>query len=108
MLIGLDELNKNKKFVILRTLGKGSFGKVKEALHILTGEKVAIKILEKSKIKGKDDLKRVKREIFLMKKLRHPNITRLYEVIETDKFFFLVMEYASGGDLANLMDKERR
>jgi 5'-AMP-activated protein kinase catalytic alpha subunit len=101
-------LNKNKKFLILRTLGKGSFGKVKEALHIVSGEKVAIKILEKRKIKTKGDLKRVRREIALMKKLRHPNIIRLYEVIESEKFFFLVMEYATGGDLANLMEKEER
>jgi len=44
-------------------LGEGTFGKVKSATHLLTGEKVAIKILEKSKIVDKSDIERVSREI---------------------------------------------
>ena len=55
--------DKEKKYIILRTLGKGSFGKVKEALHVLSGEKIAIKILEKARIKKEEDLTRIKREI---------------------------------------------
>jgi 5'-AMP-activated protein kinase catalytic alpha subunit len=57
-----------------KTLGQGTFGKVKEAIHILTGEKVAIKILEKDKIKEVDDVERVTREIHILKFIRHPNI----------------------------------
>jgi 5'-AMP-activated protein kinase catalytic alpha subunit len=70
-----------KKYIILRTLGKGSFGKVKEALHVKSGEKIAIKILEKARIKKKDDLVRIKREIDILKKVHHKNIIQLYEVI---------------------------
>lgn len=69
-----------KKYIILKTLGKGSFGKVKEALHVKSGEKIAIKILEKERIKKKEDLVRIKREIDILKKVRHPNIIQLYEV----------------------------
>ena len=69
-----------KKYIILKTLGKGSFGKVKEALHVKSGEKIAIKILEKDRIKKKEDLVRIKREIDILKKVRHPNIIQLYEV----------------------------
>ena len=69
-----------KKYIILRTLGKGSFGKVKEALHVKSGEKIAIKILEKARIKKKDDLVRIKREIDILKKVHHRNIIQLYEV----------------------------
>ena len=61
-------------YVMGRTLGQGTFGKVKEAIHILTGEKVAIKILEKVKIKEVDDVERVTREIHILKLIRHPNI----------------------------------
>lgn len=63
-----------KKYIILKTLGKGSFGKVKEALHVLSGEKIAIKILEKARILKKEDLVRIKREIEILKKVHHPNI----------------------------------
>lgn len=53
------------------TLGQGTFGKVKAAIHILTGEKVAIKILEKEKIADASDVERVTREIHILKQLRH-------------------------------------
>jgi len=65
----------------LGTLGEGSFGKVKEAIHVKSGEKIAIKILEKSRIKKDDDLLRIKREITILKKVRHPHIVQLYEVV---------------------------
>jgi 5'-AMP-activated protein kinase catalytic alpha subunit len=76
----LQMADNEKKYIILKTLGKGSFGKVKEALHVKSGEKIAIKILEKERIKKKEDLVRIKREIDILKKVRHPNIIQLYEV----------------------------
>jgi 5'-AMP-activated protein kinase catalytic alpha subunit len=63
------------------TLGKGTFGKVKLGIHALTGEKVAIKILEKDKIVDVADVERVSREIHILKLIRHPNIIQLYEII---------------------------
>ena len=75
-----DEEKGQKKYIILRTLGKGSFGQVKEAVHVLSGEKIAIKILEKAKIKKEDDLVRIRREINILSKVQHPNIIQLYEV----------------------------
>jgi 5'-AMP-activated protein kinase catalytic alpha subunit len=53
-------------------LGEGTFGKVKLASHVLTGEKVAVKILEKSKIQDVSDVERVSREIHILKMVRHP------------------------------------
>lgn len=82
-----------------RTIGKGTFGKVKLGIHNLTGEKVAVKILEKDKIKDASDVERVSREIKILKLMRHPNIICLYEIIETPKQLFLIMEYACGGEL---------
>ena len=63
-----------------KTKGKGTFGKVKQGTHQPTGEKVAIKILEKEKIKDHADLERINREITILKKVRHSNVVQLYEV----------------------------
>lgn len=85
--------------MIGKTIGEGTFGKVKLGHHILTGEKVAVKILEKEKIKDSGDAERVSREIKILKVVRHPSIIQLYEIIETPKQFYLIMEYANGGEL---------
>lgn len=63
-----------------RSLGQGTFGKVRLGTHLITGEKVAIKILEKDKIKDQSDVERVTREIHILKIVRHPNVIQLYEV----------------------------
>src|SRR3990167_3897756 len=83
MLAGVSPDEANNKFIILRTLGKGSFGKVKEARHVISGEKIAIKILKKDMMKKEDDMMRIRREIDILRRVRHPNIIQLYEVIET-------------------------
>ena len=66
-----------------RDLGKGTFGKVKVGTHTLTGEKVAIKVLEKEKIIDVNDVDRVAREIKILKIVRHPVVVQLYEIVET-------------------------
>jgi len=72
---------------------------VKIAEHVVTGHKVAVKILNRKKIKSlRMDLK-IKREITNMKLFRHSHIIRLYEVIETPTDIFMVMEYVAGGEL---------
>ena len=68
------------KYCVEEIIGKGSFGKVRMGVHVPTGEKVAIKILKKEKVKAKSDLLRVQREIRILKKIRHPNVLHLYEV----------------------------
>ncbi len=72
-------------YILGKAIGEGTFGKVKLGTHILTGEKVAVKILEKSKITEDADVERVSREIKILKMIRHPNIIQLYEIIETPK-----------------------
>ncbi|CCI47099.1 unnamed protein product [Albugo candida] len=82
-----------------KTLGIGSFGKVKLAEHEITGHKVAIKILNRNKIRSLDMNEKVRREISLLRKMRHPHIIRLYEVIDTPTDIFMVLEYVAGGEL---------
>lgn len=80
-----------------KTIGSGGFAKVKLATHIATGEKVAIKIMDKTSLG--DDLPRVKLEVQALKTLLHQHICRLYQVIETESHYFMVIEYCSGGEL---------
>jgi 5'-AMP-activated protein kinase, catalytic alpha subunit len=72
---------------------------VKLGIHIPTGEKVAIKILEKDRIEDQSDVQRVSREIEILKQIRHPNIIQLYEIIEDRSHLYLITEYAKGGEL---------
>nr|XP_029118485.1 SNF1-related protein kinase catalytic subunit alpha KIN10 isoform X1 [Elaeis guineensis] len=82
-----------------RRLGVGSFAYVKQAEHLLTGQQVAIKILNRSQIKSMQMEERVRREIKILRLLNHPHIIRLYEVIETQTDIYFVMEYVSSGEL---------
>ncbi len=102
------ENEKLKNYILLKTIGKGTFGKVKLAKHIPTKEEVAIKILEKSKINDDEELKRVNKEIKYLKHLNHPNIVHLYEIVETQNNYYIVMEYISGGELFNYIVKNKR
>ncbi|XP_040183598.1 serine/threonine-protein kinase SIK3 isoform X1 [Rana temporaria] len=81
-----------------RTIGKGNFAVVKLATHIVTRAKVAIKIIDKTKLDG-ENLKKIFREVQIMKMLCHPHIIRLYQVMETERMIYLVTEYASGGEI---------
>jgi len=104
----MSDKNVISNYKYIRTIGEGTFGKVKLAIHILTGEKVAIKILEKNLIKGKREYEKIEREIKYLKLFTHPNIIKIYEVIESSSSFFIVMEYAPGGELFNyIVEKEK-
>ena len=93
---------KNKKliedYVIKDTIGKGTFSVVKLGEHIKTKTKVAIKILDKEKIKTKEDLTRIKREIKILSILDHPNIIKTYKISETPKKYYIIMEYLNNNN----------
>ena len=95
-------------YSIGRVLGEGAFGKVKLANHNLSGEKVAVKIFEKFKIRDDSARKRVIREIRNLQRIQHPSIIKLFEVIDSAKRMCLVIEYASGGDLCKYVRAKRR
>ncbi|KAK0411349.1 hypothetical protein QR680_005612 [Steinernema hermaphroditum] len=86
------------KYKLLKTIGKGNFAKVKLAKHVPTGLEVAIKIIDKTAL-NPSSLQKLYREVKIMKQLDHPNIVKLYQVMETDQTLYLVMEYASGGEV---------
>ncbi|KAJ3617990.1 hypothetical protein MTP99_006028 [Tenebrio molitor] len=81
-----------------KTIGKGNFAVVKLATHIVTRTKVAIKIIDKTAL-DEENLTKIFRETAILKKLRHPHITRLYQLMETNQTIYMVTEYASNGEI---------
>lgn len=69
---------------------------------------VAVKVLEKSKIKEKKDVDRISREIKILKQVHHPNVVQLYEIIETEDDLYLVMEFAQSGELFDVIVEHQR
>ena len=90
---GLDRLG---HYNVIKTLGEGSFGKVKLAIHQSTGQKVALKIISRRKLITRDMAGRIEREIQYLQLLRHPHIIKLFTVITMPGEIVMVLEYAGG------------
>ena len=88
-------MNQNimNEYSIKGTIGKGSFSKVKLGINKITGEKVAIKIIDKKKIKMNSDRERVQRELNIIKKLSHINIVKIIQIKEDTNNIYIIMEY---------------
>ena len=92
-----------------RLIGQGAFGKVNIGLNILSGRVVAIKSFNKEKLKiNSENMKKILHETNLMQKLNHPNITKILEVFEDEKFILIIMEYINGGNLFSFVKKRRK
>ncbi|XP_013779525.1 SNF-related serine/threonine-protein kinase-like [Limulus polyphemus] len=85
-------------------IGRGHFAVVKLARHVFTGEKVAVKVIDKTKL---DDVSRAHlfQEVRCMKLVQHPNVVRLYEVIDTHTKLYLILELGDGGDMYDYIMK---
>ena len=107
-----DELNKPlsniSQYTLGEKLGEGTFGVVYLGTHILTNERVAIKIIEKRKLRNEKDKKRLEREISILKKLHHINIINLYTTIETINQIYIIQEYASGKELFDYIIQKKK
>ena len=99
-----EYIKKVGNYILNEQIGIGTFSKVTKAIHTLTGEKVAVKILDKLKIKDNIDIERISREIEILKSISHPNICQLYESNSTIHNFYLIMEYIEGGDLSDYIN----
>jgi serine/threonine protein kinase len=96
--------NLNDLYEIKSPLGKGKFGLVKLGIHKESGREVAVKIINK-KLVGPVDVQQVKSEIDILKIAKHPNIIKLYDVFENEKYIYIIMEYCAGGDLFSYIEK---
>ncbi|KAK0605535.1 hypothetical protein LWI29_027855 [Acer saccharum] len=87
------------KYEVGRTIGEGTFAKVKFARNSETGDPVALKILDKEKVLKHKMAEQIKREIATMKLIKHPNVVQLYEVMGSKTKIFIVLEFVTGGEL---------
>ncbi|GFZ01732.1 serine/threonine protein kinase 1 [Actinidia rufa] len=95
------------KYELGRLLGCGAFAKVYHARNIATGQSVAVKVISKNKIASTYLMSNVKREIAIMRRLRHPHIVKLFEVLATKTKIYFVMEFVKGGELFAKVAKGR-
>ena len=96
--------NEISQYQIKGKIGEGMFGKVKLGIHLLTKEKVAIKIFDKGKIKNEKEVEYIEREISILKKLNHYNTIKLYNIIQNENFIFLIQEYVPNGELLHFLE----
>ena len=97
--IDTNEINQIGNYTLSSELGSGAFGKVVLGKHTITGEKVAIKILDKEILKKTpEDYELVKKEMSILKLVKHKYIIQLYEIFQTSKYIFIIMEYCEGKD----------
>ncbi|KAL6631007.1 hypothetical protein ACP70R_028347 [Stipagrostis hirtigluma subsp. patula] len=94
-----------QKYEVGRLLGQGTFAKVYHARNIVTSQSVAIKVIDKDKIFKVGLMEQIKREISVMKLVRHPNVVQLFEVMATKSKIYFVLEYVKGGELFNKIAK---
>ena len=101
-------MNALKEYEILSVIGEGTFGVVKLGKLKETGEKVAIKILEKKKILNKEDEERVTREIDILKRVKHINVIKIIKIKEDKENIYLIMEFCEKGELFNHIVEEQK
>ena len=107
--INSKKLKSNKgPYVLGEKLGEGAFAKVYLAKQIHIKEKCAVKILEKKLLESSHDIERLKKEIKILKKLRHKNIIQLYDIMESKRNLYFVMEYCKNGELFDYIVKKQR
>jgi serine/threonine protein kinase len=96
------------KYELYRTLGEGSFGKVKYAVNKETNEAVAVKILDKDKIQKQNMGAQIKKEISIMKMIKHDNVVCVKDVFATTSKIFIVLELVEGGELFDKITSQGR
>ncbi|KAL0321303.1 UNVERIFIED_CONTAM: CBL-interacting protein kinase [Sesamum radiatum] len=96
-----------QRYEIGKLLGQGTFAKVHHARNLKTGESVAIKIIDKEKVMKVGLIDQIKREISVMRLVRHPNVVQLHEVMASKSRIYFAMEYIRGGELFNKVSKGR-
>lgn len=96
-----------ERYELGRLLGQGTFAKVYYGRDTRTGQGVAIKVIDKDKVLRVGLVNQIKREISIMKLVKHPNILQLYEVMATKTKIYFALEYAKGGELFDKVSKGR-
>nr|ACQ83479.1 CBL-interacting protein kinase 07 [Physcomitrium patens] len=101
-------MRKVGKYEVGRTIGEGTFAKVKFAINTETSEFLAMKVLDKDTVLRNKMVEQIKREISIMKMIRHPNVVRLHEVLASRAKIYIVLEFVSGGELLDTIAHKGR
>ncbi|KAJ9442673.1 CBL-interacting serine/threonine-protein kinase 23 [Diplonema papillatum] len=96
------------KYELGKTLGSGTFSKVKEGTDVETGKKYAVKIVDKQQLTTGQMEQQLKREIAIMKLLSHRNVLKMVDVLQTAKNIYLILDLLTGGDLFDKLDSAKR
>jgi serine/threonine protein kinase len=94
-----DEIDFFNYYDVGPVLGVGHYAEVKLATHKGSGEKFAVKVIDRSRIKTEREQRHMKEEIEILQKIHHPHIVSLKEVVTSERFYFLVLELVEGGEL---------
>lgn len=87
-------------FILGNTIGEGEFGKVKLGWKQDSSVQVAIKLIKRDTVGSNPSrLAKIRREVTILRELQHPNIVQLIDMVETDRYIGIILEYASGGEL---------
>ena len=95
-------------YLLGEALGEGAFAKVRLATQIHIKEKCAIKIVDKRLLEDNKDIQRLKKEIKILKSIRHKNIIQLFDIMESKTNLYFVIEYCKGGELFDYIVKNKR
>ncbi|CAF1238653.1 unnamed protein product [Rotaria sordida] len=108
--ISLDEKRKKVgNYIILKTLGEGSFAKVRLGIHLITEMKVAVKVINKREVFKRNYLRaNLRREASMMQRMSHSNIVQLHEVMETENSYYIVMDLVQGNEFVKYLTKKRQ
>ncbi|WOL12557.1 CBL-interacting protein kinase 18 [Canna indica] len=96
-----------QRYEVGRFLGKGTFARVYYARNVKTLQSVALKVIDKQKVLKVGLVDQTKREITVMRLVKHPNVVQLYEVMATKSKIYFALEYVKGGELFNKVAKGR-
>jgi serine/threonine protein kinase len=101
-----SKVSVDSKYELLEVLGQGSFSSVRKAKKKDTGEVFAIKVIDKQMLGSKKDS--ILTEIAILNQVRHPNVIRFFDIFESKRHLFLVMELLEGGELYDRIVKKKR
>ena len=104
--VAIKIMSKKDIYEVKQKLGNGKFGLVKLGINKQTNQKVAIKIMSKKQM-NTSDLELVRTEIEILKICQHPNIIKLYDIFENENYYYIIMEYCSGGDLFSFLERHQ-
>ncbi|CAF0750970.1 unnamed protein product [Adineta ricciae] len=104
-----EKRKKVGNYVILRTIGEGSFAKVRLGVHLITEMKVAVKVINKREVFKRNYLRaNLRREASMMQRMCHKNIVQLHEVMETENSYYIVMDLVQGNEFVKYLTKKRQ